>query len=53
MKLKEYKEKKMTDYEFVASYAEIQSEMNSIRAAIKEKTSQKPTLKNNNSNSKQ
>lgn len=45
MKLKEYKEKKMLDSEFVKAYEEIQPEMNVIRAMIEARTSQNLTQK--------
>ena len=45
MKLKEYKEKKMMDPEFANAYAEIQPEMNVIRAMIEARTSQNMTQK--------
>ena len=45
MKLKEYKEKKMTDPEFAAAYDEIQPEMNVIRAMIEARMSQNLTQK--------
>ena len=45
MKLKDYKEKKMQDPEFVKAYEEIQPEMNVIRAMIEARTSQNLTQK--------
>jgi len=40
IKLKDYKEEKMQDPEFVKVYEEIQPEMNVIRAIIEARTSQ-------------
>ena len=45
MKLKEYKEKKMQDPKFASAYAEVQPEMNVIRAMIEARTSQNLTQK--------
>jgi len=45
MKLKDYKEKKMQDPEFVKAYEEIQPEMNVIRAMIEARTSLNLTQK--------
>lgn len=45
MKLKDYKEKKMQDPEFVKAYEESQPEMNMIRAMIEARTSQNLTQK--------
>ena len=45
MKLKDNKEKKMRDPEFVRAYEEIQPEMNVIRAMIEARTSQNLTQK--------
>ena len=43
MKLKDYKEKKMQDPEFVKAYEEIQPEMNVIRAMVEARHSQNLT----------
>ena len=43
MKLKDYKEKKMQDPEFVKAYEKIQPEMNVIRAMIEARTSKNLT----------
>ena len=45
MKLKDYKEKKLQDPEFVKAYEEIQPEMNVIRAIIEARTSSNLTQK--------
>ncbi len=45
MKLREYKEKKMQDPDFANAYAEIQPEMNIIRALIEARASQNMTQK--------
>lgn len=45
MKLSEYKEKKMQDPDFANAYAEIQPEMNVIRALIDARASQNMTQK--------
>lgn len=45
MTLKEYKERKMKDPEFAAAYAELQPEMNVIRALIDARISQNLTQK--------
>ena len=45
MKLSEYKEKKMREPEFASAYAEIQPEMNVIRAMIEARVSQNLTQK--------
>ncbi|SCY72439.1 Helix-turn-helix [Lachnospiraceae bacterium XBB2008] len=45
MTLKEYKEKRMHDPEFAASYDEIQPEMNVVRAMIDARISQNLTQK--------
>lgn len=45
MKLKEYKDKKMSDPEFAKAYEELQPEMNVVRAIIEARTSQNLTQK--------
>ena len=45
MKLKDYKEKKTKDPEFVKAYEEIQHEMNVIRAIMEAGTSRNLTQK--------
>lgn len=45
MTLKEYKEKKLMNPEFAQAYAEMQPEMNVIRAMIDARTSQNMTQK--------
>ena len=45
MRLKEYKEKKMQDTKFANAYAEVQREMDVIRATIEARTSQNLTQK--------
>lgn len=45
MTLKEYKEKRMQDPEFAAAYAEMQPEMNVIRAIIAARLSQNMSQK--------
>ena len=45
MKLREYKEKKIQDPDFANAYAEIQPEMNIIRALIEARASQNMTQK--------
>lgn len=45
MKLKEYKDKKMSDPEFSKAYEDIQPEMNVVRAIIEARTSQNLTQK--------
>ena len=45
MKLKEYKDKKMSDPEFAQAYEDLQPEMNVVRAIIEARTSQNLTQK--------
>ena len=45
MKLKDYKEKKMKDPDFIKAYEDIQPEMNVIRAIIEARVSQNMTQK--------
>lgn len=45
MKLKEYKDKKMSDPEFAKAYGDLQPEMNVVRAIVEARTSQNLTQK--------